>query len=53
MCGDETAERLRLRDLAALDATGANAQALGGAVDQRFYLLQVYVPAPARHVVRV
>ena len=47
------AEDLRLGDFAALDATGAHAQAFGRTVDHRLYLLQVHVPAPAGDVVRV
>src|SRR5580692_3987866 len=45
--------RLCLGDLAALDAAGAHADALGCAVNQRFDRLQVHVPAPAGYVVRV
>src|SRR5580700_10674207 len=45
--------RLRLGDLAALDAAGADADALGCAVDQGLDSLQIDVPAAARNVVRV
>ena len=44
---------LRLRDLTGLDAAGAHANALRIAVHQRLYRLQVHVPAPPRHIVRV
>lgn len=44
---------LRLLDFAGLDAAGADADALGIAIDERFHRLQVYVPAPLRHIVRV
>src|SRR5579871_3246754 len=40
-------------DLAALDAAGAYADALGRTVYQGLDGLQIHVPAPARHVVRV
>src|SRR5690348_1350698 len=46
-------EKLRLGDFAALDAAGAHADALGGAVHQGLHGLQVRVPAAARHVVGV
>ena len=45
--------RLCLGDLAALDAAGADADALGSAVDQGLDGLQIDVPAPAGDVVRV
>jgi len=48
-----SARRLRLGDLSALDAGCAHAQPLGRAVDHRLDHLQVHVPTPARHVVRV
>jgi hypothetical protein len=44
---------LRLGDLPSLDATGADANALGSAVDKGLYRLQVDVPAAPRNVVRV
>ena len=44
---------LSFGDLAALEAGGADAQALGGAVDQRADGLEVRVPAAAGDVVRV
>ena len=44
---------LGLGDLAALDAAGAHANALGRAVDQGLDGLQINVPAAAGHVVRV
>ena len=47
MCG------LRLGNLARLDATGANADALSVSVDQCLDGLQIHVPAAARDVVRV
>ena len=45
--------RLCLGDFAALDATGADADALGIAVDEGLDGLQVHVPAAAGNVVRV
>jgi hypothetical protein len=45
--------RLRLGDFAALDAAGANANALGSAVHQGFDSLEIHVPTAARYVVRV
>ena len=45
--------RLSLGDFAALDAAGADADALGSAVDQSLDGLQVDVPATPRDVVRV
>ena len=47
------AKRLRLGDFAALYAAGAYANALCRAIDQGLHRLQVHVPAPTRHVVRV
>jgi len=44
---------LCLGDFAALDAVGADANALAGAVDERLDGLEVDAPAPAGHVVRV
>lgn len=46
-------QHLRLGDLAALDAACAHADALGRAVDKSLDGLEVNVPAPARHIVRV
>jgi hypothetical protein len=40
-------------DLAAADAGGANANALGASVDQRAHSLQIDVPAALGHVMRV
>lgn len=45
--------RLCLLDLAALDATGTHADALGGAVHHRLHRLKVHIPAALGHVVRV
>jgi len=45
--------RLRLGDFTGLDAAGAHANTLRISVDQGLDGLQVHVPAPARHVVRV
>jgi len=42
-----------LGDFAALDAIGADADALGGSVDQGVYGLQVWVPATPGDVVSV
>jgi len=44
---------LRLGDFAALDAVGANADALGSAIHERVNGLKIRAPAPTRHVVRV
>ena len=44
---------LRLGDFAGLDAAGADADALGCAVDEGLDGLKVHVPAAARDVVRV
>ena len=44
---------LCLRDLSALDAAGANTEALGCAIHQSFHFLQIHVPAPSGYVVRV
>jgi hypothetical protein len=44
---------LGLGDFAALDAVGADADALGGSVDQGVDSLQVWVPATPGYVVRV
>ena len=44
---------LSLGNLAGLDAAGADADALRGAVDQGLDSLQIDVPAAARNVVRV
>jgi hypothetical protein len=40
-------------DFAALDASGADANALGCAFDYRMYGLQIQIPAPFRQVVGV
>jgi hypothetical protein len=45
--------QLRLGDLSALDAAGANPDPLGCAVHERLDSLQIHVPAATRHVVRV
>ena len=45
--------RLGLSDLAALDAVGAHADALGAAIDLGVYSLQIRAPAPAGHIVGV
>jgi len=45
--------RLCLGDLAVFDAAGADPDALGVTVDERFDCLQIYTPAAAGDVVRV
>jgi hypothetical protein len=45
--------RLGLGDLAALDAVGADADALGGAFDHGVYGLEIWAPATPGYVVRV
>src|SRR5580698_11098614 len=52
-CGLAALPDLRFGDLAGLDAGGADADALGVAVNQRLDGLQIDVPAAPRHVVRV
>lgn len=44
---------LSFSDFAALDAAGADPNPLRRAVDQRLNSLQIHIPAPTRHVVRV
>ena len=45
--------RLSLGDFAALDAVGANADALGRALDHRMHSLQIWAPAAPGYVVGV
>ena len=51
-CADRK-DWLSLLDLARLDAAGADADPLGGAVDQSLHCLQIDIPAALGHVVRV
>ena len=51
---EESGEGLRgFLNFTALDAVGADADALGSAFDHRVYGLQIQIPAPFRYVVGV
>jgi hypothetical protein len=52
-CYAERQLKLDLYDAAGLDAAGANAHALGSAIDFGLHWLEVYIPAAAGLVVRV